>query len=206
MELIVATKNKKKLQEIKIILSGLNLKISSLADCAGKIRIVENGRTFRENAVKKAVKVAAATGKLSLGEDSGLCVDALAGAPGIYSSRFSGKPVCPAGRNKSDSQNNLKLLRLLKGLPLSKRKAHYSCAVALADNKGLFGVVEGRCAGLIGFALKGRHGFGYDPLFVIPKYKKTFAQLGEKIKHRMSHRYRALRKAGKIIKKYIEKD
>ncbi|MDD5197137.1 MAG: RdgB/HAM1 family non-canonical purine NTP pyrophosphatase [Candidatus Omnitrophica bacterium] len=206
MELIVATRNKKKLKEIKAILKGSGFKISSLADYGQVPKIIENGKTFGENAAKKAVKIARFTGKLTLGEDSGLCVDALAGAPGIYSSRFSGKPVCPAGRNKSDSQNNLKLLRLLKGLPLSKRKAHYSCAVALADNKGLFGVVEGRCAGLIGFALKGRHGFGYDPLFVIPKYKKTFAQLGEKIKHRMSHRYRALRKAGKIIKKYIEKD
>ncbi|MFA4990176.1 MAG: RdgB/HAM1 family non-canonical purine NTP pyrophosphatase [Candidatus Omnitrophota bacterium] len=199
MELIVATRNRKKLKEIKTLLKGTGLRISSLADYAKTPKIIENGKTFRENAVKKAVKISRFTGKLTLGEDSGLCVDALDGAPGVYSSRFSGK-------NKSDSQNNLKLLRLLKGLPLSKRKAHYSCAVALADSKGLFGVVEGRCAGLIGFALKGRQGFGYDPLFVIPKYKKTFAQLGEKIKHRMSHRYRALEKAGKIIKKYIEKD
>ncbi|MDD5505409.1 MAG: RdgB/HAM1 family non-canonical purine NTP pyrophosphatase [Candidatus Omnitrophica bacterium] len=198
MELIVATKNKKKLKEIKTLLKGTGLKISSLADYAKTPKIIENGKTFRDNAVKKAVKISRFAGKLTLGEDSGLCVDALAGAPGVYSSRFSGK-------SKSDSQNNLKLLRLLEGLPLSKRKAHYSCAVALADKSGLLGVVEGRCAGLIGFALKGRHGFGYDPLFIIPKYKKTFGQLGEKIKHKMSHRYRALEKAGKIIKKYIEK-
>ncbi|MDD5027624.1 MAG: RdgB/HAM1 family non-canonical purine NTP pyrophosphatase [Candidatus Omnitrophica bacterium] len=198
MELIVATRNKKKFKEIKAILKGSGLKISFLADYGKTPKIIENGKTFGENAIKKAVKIARFTGKLTLGEDSGLCVDALDGAPGVYSSRFSGK-------DKSDKRNNLKLLRLLKSLPLSRRKAHYSCAVALADNKGLFGLVEGRCAGLIGFALKGRHGFGYDPLFVIPKYQKTFAQLGEKIKHRMSHRYRALRKAGKIIKKYIEK-
>ncbi|MFA5311544.1 MAG: RdgB/HAM1 family non-canonical purine NTP pyrophosphatase [Candidatus Omnitrophota bacterium] len=198
MELIVATKNKKKLQEIKIILRGLNLKISSLADCAGKIRIVENGRTFRENAVKKAVKVAKATGKLSLGEDSGLCVDALKGAPGIYSSRFSGK-------NKSDTQNNIKLLKLLESVPQNKRKAHYVCGVALADKGGLLGVVEGKCFGRIDLVCKGANGFGYDPLFLIPKHKKTFGQLGERIKHKMSHRYHALKNARRLIEKYIVK-
>ena len=198
MELIVATRNKKKLQEIKTILKPLGLKISSLADHGALPKIIENGKTFKENAVKKAVKTARATGKFTLGEDSGLCVDALSGAPGVYSSRFSGK-------NKSDSQNNLKLLQLLKEVPLNKRKAHYSCAVALADKDGLIGLAEGRCDGLIGFELKGRSGFGYDPLFVIPKYKKTFAELGEQIKHKMSHRYHALKRAKIIIKKYIEK-
>jgi XTP/dITP diphosphohydrolase len=198
MKLIIATKNKKKLLELKAILKGINLKISSLSDYSKVPRIIENGRTFKENAAKKAIKIAGFTKTLVLGEDSGLCVNALNGAPGIYSSRFS-------GRHKSDIQNNLKLLKLLKGLPLSKRNAHYVCAVALADKDGLIGVVEGRCNGLIGFETKGIRGFGYDPLFLIPKYKKTFAQLGEKIKHKMSHRYYALKKARKIIKKYIVK-
>ncbi|MCX5696302.1 MAG: RdgB/HAM1 family non-canonical purine NTP pyrophosphatase [Candidatus Omnitrophica bacterium] len=198
MELIVATKNKKKLKEIKTILKGFGLKISSLADYGALPRVIENGKTFKENSIKKAVKIAQATGKLTLGEDSGLCVEALNGGPGVYSARFSGK-------GKSDSQNNLKLLKLLKGMSLSKRKAHYVCAVALADKGGLVGVVEGKCNGLIGFKLKGRSGFGYDPLFVIPKYQKTFAQLGEKIKHTLSHRYHALKRAKIIIKKYIEK-
>lgn len=198
MDLIVATKNKKKLQEIKDILKPLKLKISSLADYDGMPKIVENGKTFKGNAIKKAVKIAQATGKLTLGEDSGLCVDALNGGPGVYSARFSGK-------NKSDAQNNLKLLRLLKDLPLNKRKAYYACAVALADKEGLIGAVEGKCRGIIGYELKGAHGFGYDPLFVIPKYKKTFGQLGEKIKHTMSHRNHALKQAEIILKKYIEK-
>jgi len=194
-ELVVATKNKKKLKEIKEILRDLNLKITSLADYKNAPWIIENGKTFKENAVKKAVKISRFTKKLTLGEDSGLCVDALKGAPGIYSSRFSGS-------DKDDEKNNLKLLRMLNGLPISKRKAYYSCAVALADRKGLVGVVEGRCFGSIGFELKGESGFGYDPLFVIPKYKKTFAELGSKIKHRMSHRFLALSKAKKIIIKY----
>lgn len=197
MELLVATKNRKKLQEIKEILKGIDLDIISLKDCGRTPRVIENGKTFKENAVKKALKVAQFSGKLTLGEDSGLCVDALGGRPGVYSSRFSGK-------NKSDAQNNKKLLAALKELPINKRGANYACAVALADKDGLIGVVEGKCSGVIGLELKGSHGFGYDPLFVIPKYKKTFAQLDEKIKHRMSHRYHALRKAKKILLKYIE--
>ncbi len=197
MELVVATKNKKKLQEIKEILKDLDLKITSLADYPQTPRIVENGKTFKDNAAKKAIKIAQFSGKLTMGEDSGLCVDALGGKPGIYSSRF-------AGKNKSDLKNNLKLLKLLKEFPLNKRKAHYVCAVALADSSGLITVVEGKCFGVIGFKMRGTHGFGYDPLFIIPKYKKSFGQLGESIKHKMSHRFRALGKAKKIIQKYIE--
>lgn len=183
--------------EIKEILAGLNLKIGSLSDYPNPPRIIENGKTFKENAIKKAVKIAHFTRKFTLGEDSGLEVEALNGAPGVYSSRFSGK-------DKSDLKNNLKILKLLDDLPLRKRKARYVCAVALAGKEGLLAVAEGRCSGVVGFELKGQFGFGYDPLFIIPKYKKTFAQLGPKIKHKMSHRYRALKKAKKIIFKYIE--
>jgi len=194
-ELVVATKNKKKLAEIKEILKDFNLKITSLANYPKTPRIIENGKTFRENAIKKAVKIARFTQKLTLGEDSGLCVDALDGKPGVYSSRFSGK-------DKSDPKNNAKLLKLLEGLPRNKRKAYYYCAVALADKDGLVGVAQGECSGFIGFALKGRFGFGYDPLFVIPKYQKTFAQLGPRIKHKMSHRFRALQKTKSTLLTY----
>jgi len=206
MELVVATKNKKKLEEIKAILKDLNLnpafarkggvKITSLADYPRVPRIIENGKTFQENAIKKAVRIAHFTQKLTLGEDSGLEVGALTGKPGIYSSRF-------AGRDKSDFKNNLKVLKLLGDLPLRKRRAGYVCAVALADENGLIKVVEGRCSGLIGFEPKGHFGFGYDPLFIIPQYKKTFAQLGPKIKHKISHRFKALKKAKAIIRSYL---
>ena len=199
LEIVVATKNKKKLGEIREILKVADLKLSSLSDYKKVPRIIENGKTFKENAIKKALKIAHFSKKLTLGEDSGLCVNALDGKPGIYSSRFSGK-------NKSDTQNNLKLLKLLKDLPLKKRTAYYVCAVALADEHGLLGVVEGRCSGVIGFTPKGSRGFGYDPLFLIPKYNKTFAQLGESIKHKMSHRFYALIKAKKIVQKYIVKN
>ncbi|MDD5465013.1 MAG: RdgB/HAM1 family non-canonical purine NTP pyrophosphatase [Candidatus Omnitrophica bacterium] len=198
MKLVVATRNKKKLLEIKEILKGMDLVLLSLDAYKNSPKVIENGKTFKENAVKKAVKLARFTGEFCLGEDSGLCVDALDGAPGIYSARFS-------GNGKNDIKNNLKLLKLLKGLPRSKRKAHYVCAAALADKGGLVGVVEGRCNGLIAFEPKGSAGFGYDPVFYIPKYKKTFAQLGEKIKHKMSHRYHALEKARRVIQKYIVK-
>ena len=197
-QLVVATKNKKKLSEIKEILKGMHLKLLTLDAYKNVPPVVENGKTFQENAIKKAVKLARFTGQFCLGEDSGLCVDALGGAPGIYSARFS-------GRSKSDLKNNLKLLRLLKDMPAAKRKAHYVCAVALADKRGLVGVAEGNCSGLIAFEPEGSAGFGYDPLFYIPKYKKTFAQLGEKIKHKMSHRYYALKKVKRIIQKYIVK-
>jgi len=197
IELLVATKNKKKLREIKDILQGTKVKLISLADYPGSPRIIENGRSFRENAVKKAVKNAAFTKRLTLGEDSGLCVAALGGKPGVYSSRYSGK-------DKSDLKNNLKVLKLLGNLPLKKRNAYYVCAVALADKDGLIAVTEGKCSGVIANKMKGSRGFGYDPLFIIPAYKKTFAELGEGIKHKMSHRFRALHKAAKIIQKYIE--
>ncbi|MCM8792340.1 MAG: RdgB/HAM1 family non-canonical purine NTP pyrophosphatase [Candidatus Omnitrophica bacterium] len=200
MELVVATKNKKKFKEIKQIIRNLGfkkVKIFSLLDYPKIPKIVEDGRSFKDNAIKKAVKIAKFTGKLILGEDSGLEVEALNDRPGIYSARF-------AGRNKNDLNNNLKLLRLLKDLPLNKRKARYVCAVALANKDGLVAVREGFCNGLIGFRMQGKYGFGYDPLFIIPKYKKTFAQLGPTIKHKMSHRFKALKKLKNILKNYFE--
>ncbi len=197
LELVVATKNKKKLKEIEEILDGFKLKITSIADYEPAPKIVENGKTFKDNAIKKAMKLAKFTKKLTMGEDSGICVNYLNGQPGVRSARFS-------GREKSDDKNNEKLLRELYNVPLNKRRAHYCCAVALADKKGLIAVVEGKCFGFIGFELKGSAGFGYDPLFIIPKYKKTFAQLGTQIKHKLSHRFVALNKVKKIIQKYIE--
>ncbi len=198
MKLVVATKNKKKLAEIRDILKGIKLDLVSLEAYRKAPEVVENGKTFRDNAIKKARQLARFTGELCLGEDSGLCVNALGGAPGIYSARF-------AGKEKNDDKNNQKLLKMLHGHPALERKAYYVCAVALADKRGLVGVVEGKCPGLIAFEPAGHTGFGYDPLFYIPKHKKTFAQLGEKIKHTMSHRYHALRQAKPLIQKYIVK-
>ena len=198
MELVVATKNKKKLREIKDLLKGSDIAVTSIEQYPHAPRIIENGKTFKANAITKALVIARYTKKLALGEDSGLCVDSLGGKPGIYSARF-------AGPGKSDEKNNAKLLRLLKNVPVGKRKAGYVCAVAVADARGLIGVVEGTCRGYIGFEPRGTTGFGYDPLFVSPKYKKTFAELGEAVKHTLSHRFRALLKAKKLIRKGVER-
>ena len=197
LELLVATKNKKKLEEIVELLSDLNIKVTSLADYRGMPLVIEDGKTFAQNAIKKAATIALFTGKLVLGEDSGLQVKALGNEPGIYSARYSGPKA-------TDKKNNLKLLRELKGVPLKKRTAHYQCAVALADGKHLIGVVSGNCKGKIGFKSKGSFGFGYDPLFIIEKYDKTFAQLGPQVKHKMSHRYKALLKARPLIESYLK--
>lgn len=187
MDLLIATRNKKKYLEIKQLLKNSGFKVISLELFPGLPKIKETGKTFKENASIKARRVCRLTGKLTLGEDSGLCVDILKGKPGIYSSRF-------AGLHKSDDDNNKKLLKSLGERPLSKRKAHYVCALSLADKGKVLKTFEGRCNGLIGFTEKGSSGFGYDPLFIIPAYKKTFAQLGLKVKHKMSHRANALKK------------
>ena len=184
-ELVVATRNKKKLEEIKYLLKGLGLEITSLKDYPRAPNIKESGRTFVDNAKKKAFAIARFTGKLTLGEDSGLEVDFLKGAPGVYSSRFS-------GIEKNDLKNNFKLLRLLGNLPLNKRRARYQCAVALADKSGIRKIVTGNCSGRIGFELKGKFGFGYDPIFFVRQYKKTFAQVSPAMKHKISHRAKAI--------------
>lgn len=198
VEVLVATKNAGKLSEIKELLKGLPVKLTSLADYPRAPRIIENGATFADNAGKKALKIAAFSGKLTVGEDSGLCVDALRGAPGVRSARFSGS-------GKDDEANNRRLLRLLKDVKPSRRGAGYVCAVAIADKDGILAIVEGTCRGRIASQPAGSSGFGYDPLFLIPRYAKTFAQLGEKVKHTMSHRYRALKKAAPVLKRYIKK-
>jgi len=191
-KLVVATKNRKKLSEIKTLLKGLDLKIISLLDFSHPPSIKETGKTFKENAVKKAVTIARFSGLLTLGEDSGLQVKALGGRPGVYSSRFS-------GAKKDDVLNNEKVLRLLGRLPLTKRKARYVCSVALADEDGLITTKEGTCYGRITFYPKGTNGFGYDPIFIVKGFKKTFGQLSSATKHRLSHRGRALKKIKKDI-------
>jgi len=196
-ELIIATRNQKKKQEILRLLGPIKIKIWSLSDYPEVPEVVEDGQTFDDNAIKKAVTAATVAGKLVLGEDSGLEVDALDGAPGIYSSRF-------AGEDASDEINNQKLLRELKGVPFKKRGAQYHCSIAIAEPDGKVKVVRGICRGRIGLAKKGRSGFGYDPLFFIDKYEKTFAELGPHTKDKMSHRAKAMREARRIIYRKVD--
>lgn len=188
----MATRNKKKLEEIKHMLKGLNLKITSLADYDNLPKITEDGLTFKQNAIKKSATIARYLKKLTLGEDSGLEVKALGRRPGVYSSRYSGK-------NASDKKNNRKILKELSGVHLKNRSAKYICSVAISDAHKLLGVFEGKCSGFIDTKEKGKSGFGYDPIFLIPKYNKTFGELGEEIKHKMSHRYKAFVKVRNFI-------
>ncbi len=197
-ELLVATRNKKKLEEIKYLLRDLDLRITSLADYPDLPEIEEDGKTFAQNAIKKAATIALATRKLTMGEDSGLEVKALKNQPGVYSARFS-------GQGATDKKNNSKLLKMLNGVPLKKRTARYRCFVALADGHELISVVNGSCSGLIDVKRRGENGFGYDPLFLIPKYKKTFGELPAEVKAKMSHRYRALKKFRDVILKYLSR-
>jgi len=195
-ELVIATKNEKKLHELKRYLKGIHAKVVSLKDFSRVPRIVENGKTFKANAVKKALVISRFTKGLTLADDSGLAVKFLKGKPGVRSSRF-------AGPRKSDKQNNEKLLKLLAKTPGAKRQARFVCAVAICDNGKIVKVIEESCGGTIAFSPKGGYGFGYDPLFIIPKYGKTFGELGLKVKDRISHRSKALKKAREFLKRYL---
>ena len=199
MEVVVSTRNKNKFKEIRKILSNSQIKAISLEKFPlVPKRIKEDGDTFADNACIKALKIARSTKRLTIADDSGLEVYALNNAPGVYSARFSGK-------SSTYASNNKKLLRLLKDLPKSKRRARFVCCVALADEQGIIGVVEGKCLGTITCVEKGKKGFGYDPLFEVSQYKKTFAQLNPELKNQISHRGKAFAKAKKLILKYINK-
>jgi len=211
--LIVATRNKHKAQEIQAIL-GAEFRLLDLHSFPNAPAIAEDAPTFEGNALKKAVELASwltQTSKssavdwsaaLTLADDSGLEVDALNGAPGVHSARYAaladGSASATAG-NSPDLANNAKLLGLLKDVPLSLRTGRFRCVLALAPvyanpkiSQPLF--FEGKCEGTIGFAPKGKSGFGYDPLFTPLGHAQTFAELGEKVKNTMSHRARALGK------------
>ena len=190
--MIVATRNKGKIREIREALKGLGLRIDALSDFSGVPEIEEDGESFAENALKKARFYSKYFGKLTIADDSGLEVDGLNGLPGIYSARY-------AGERASSQENNRKLLRKLGGLPISKRGARFKCVLAVVSPDGREVIAEGSCRGRIGFREKGKRGFGYDPLFILPKYGKTMAELSLGEKNRVSHRGKALRKLKKII-------
>ena len=191
-EVIVATQNRGKVREIKKVLKGLGLQILSLNDFSGVPQIEEDGKSFLENAIKKARFYSRYFGRMTLADDSGLEVDVLKGRPGVYSARY-------AGEGASTRENNQKLLKEMERIPLSKRGARFKCLLAVVSIEGKELVVEGSCRGRIGFKEVGKKGFGYDPLFVLPSYGKTMAQLSIEEKNRISHRGKALRKLRKII-------
>ncbi|MBI2094539.1 MAG: RdgB/HAM1 family non-canonical purine NTP pyrophosphatase [Candidatus Omnitrophica bacterium] len=190
--LVLGTKNKDKLRELKRLLKGAKLRALSPADFPGCPEAAETGRTFEANAKQKARAYSKFTGSLALADDSGLRVDALGGRPGVYSARFAG-PGC------TYEDNNRKLLRLLQKTPPSKRGAKFVCVVALYDAGKLVGVVRGECRGRIAQAPRGRNGFGYDPVFIPDGFSKTFAELPKTQKNKISHRGRAMRAARRLL-------
>jgi XTP/dITP diphosphohydrolase len=186
LKAVIATGNRYKLEEISIMLADFNIDVRSMKEMGLQgLDIEETGITFEENALIKAEVVSRETGLLALADDSGLEVDALDGAPGVYSARY-------AGESATDADNNAKLLELLKEVPLEKRQGRFVCALAAVFPDGRRLVVRGTVEGYIDFEEKGTHGFGYDPLFFIPAYQQTFGELGPVIKNSMSHRGQAI--------------
>ena len=174
------------------MLADLPVAVRSLAEFPGAPEVVEDGRTYRENALKKAWSAAKFTGKLALADDTGLEVDALGGRPGLYAARF-------AGEGCTFADNIKKLLRLLEGVPPQRRGARFLCVVALVDPNGCEQVVEGELHGRITETPTGCGGFGYDPVFYVPEVGKTLAELTPDEKNHMSHRGRALAKARALM-------
>ena len=183
MKLIIASNNNHKLIEIKAILGGLFEEILSMREAGIEHETIEDGSSFMENAVKKAKEIAELSGCCALADDSGICVDALDGAPGIYSARF-------CGHHGDYEANNRLLLEKLEGR--EDRGAHYTCAIALVYPDGRQVCAEGYMYGQIGYEEKGENGFGYDPLFFLPEYGCTAAQLSPEQKNQISHRASAL--------------
>lgn len=194
--LLIATTNKKKLEEFRELFKEFPVKLLCLADLPSFEEVEETGKTFEENAALKALGYAKQSGMLTLAEDSGLCCDALEGAPGVYSARF-------AGESKSDADNNAKLLKLLDTVPVNCRGAHYASIIALAEPGKLIGAVSGEVHGVIHHSLIGDGGFGYDPLFFYPPYQKTFGEVSAEMKHKVSHRAQASRKAKDLLRDYL---
>lgn len=196
MQLLVATRNRHKVSEIRAILKDTGFEVVSASTVHGLPEIVEDAGTIRDNAIKKAVETARVAKMLTIADDSGLEVDALKGAPGVHSARYSGEKA-------TYHENNKKLLKALTGVALEKRSARFRCVVAVADANGLVDAVEGICNGVIIEQERGGGGFGYDPLFIPDGQVKTFAELSPDVKNRISHRAKAMQKAWAVLSRYL---
>jgi XTP/dITP diphosphohydrolase len=193
MEIVLATRNKKKIEEIQRIIADLPVTILSLDNFPNCRETVEDRDTFEENAVKKAVEVCQWTGKPALADDSGLEVDALNGAPGVYSARYAG------GNSGNDIRNYEKLLAELNDIPDDKRGAQFVCCMALAFPGGTIKTFFGYAKGRIGREPKGKKGFGYDPVFIPVGQERTFAEMSGEEKDHLSHRGKALEKLADFL-------
>ena len=188
--LVMATRNPGKVRELQELLQDTGVNLLSLADFPEIPEIPEEGATFAENAATKARAVARLTGLPALTDDSGLAVDALSGAPGVFSARDAQDLTAP--RPPGDADNWRKLLGEMQGVPWEKRSARFVCAIVLALPDGRLFTAHGECEGVIALSPQGDHGFGYDPVFWVPEHAATMAQLGPSVKNQISHRARAL--------------
>ena len=193
-EIIIATGNKHKVEEISAMLKDLNIKVVPMSDLASFPKTIEDGETLKDNAAKKAREAAEFYKKWALADDTGLEVDYLNGAPGVYSARYAGEPC-------TYEDNNKKLLSALSGVPKEKRTAKFRCVIAIASPTGEMFFADGEIFGIISDVLSGTNGFGYDPVFFVPEQNKTFAELSAGVKNEISHRAKALKKAKEIIRK-----
>jgi XTP/dITP diphosphohydrolase len=194
---VLATRNQHKVQEIRALLSDLPITFLSLADFPDLPDVVEDGATCEENAVKKARETAAGTGHWALADDTGLEVDALGGRPGVYAARY-------AGEHATYADNCEKLLEELKNIPVEQRGVRFFTVMALSDSKGHTEVVESQLHGQITEQFYGSQGFGYDPVFYVPKANKTLAEMTLAEKNELSHRGQALRLAKDLLKRRVE--
>lgn len=188
-QLILASRNAGKIREIHQILEPHGIAVKGISDFPDVPDVVEDRDTFQGNAEKKATEVARQLGEWTLAEDSGLCVDALKGEPGVYSARYAGET---GSREERDQRNNQKLIEALKDVPLEKRSAHYVCHVAVSGPDGTIRLnTEAKCRGRITEEPRGSNGFGYDPYFLLPEYHQTFGELSSLVKNQLSHRARS---------------
>jgi XTP/dITP diphosphohydrolase len=193
-KLLLATTNRGKAAEYRSLLQGLDFEPVTLDQAGISREAEENYSTFEENARSKAVFYATLSGLITLADDSGLEVDALGGEPGVRSSRY-------AGEGASDSARVNFLLNKLKDIPWEKRQARFRCVIAIADPNGNVELADGECNGCIALEPRGVNGFGYDPVFYVPEYDKTIAELPPELKNEISHRGRAAKKASTILEK-----
>jgi XTP/dITP diphosphohydrolase len=199
--LVIATRNPGKVRELAELLADLPLKLLSLADFPDLPDIPEEGETFAANAAAKARQVAALTGLPALADDSGLEVAALGGRPGVYSARYAADRTAPLP--PTDEDNWRKLLEELEGVPEAERQARFVCEIALALPDGRLFQARGECPGMIAPEPRGREGFGYDPVFWLPQYGATMAEVGLEVKNRLSHRARALAEMKETLRRLL---
>lgn len=195
MKFVLASHNQNKLKELRAILSELNVEVVLQSELGLDLEPDETGTTFAENALIKAKAVMEASGLPAIADDSGLCVDKLGGAPGVYSARYGGEGL-------NDAQRTQLLLRAMSGQ--FPRTCHFSCAVACAFPNGDVLTAEGKCQGTVAFTPMGTEGFGYDPVFFVPSLKKTFAQLDSAQKNAISHRGKALAAFATELEQYLK--